>query len=536
MSETSKSDGSKKMKGRKYEARSRDLTETYSNHYLSGSMLKKINLSRIIAALAIAVSAGSARGQLFVRPAQRDVEQGAEVAKRVEQQIGLYSAPKTEAYLREVGAHLVAAVNDPRWKFSFEIVNQSEPNAFAIPGGSIYVSRGLLALVNREDELAGVLAHEIAHVTQRHSANQQRKGFLPGLLSVPGKVVGNVVGENLGALINAPIDTVGGAWLSRYSRGQESESDRIGIRTAARAGYDPLALAEMLRRLEQDAASRSGEERTFSIFDSHPMTDTRLKDIQSRAAALKPTTQSPLAPDAASLFAKLDGLWWGKNPDQGLFRKNQFLHPNFGFTLTFPEGWKHQNTPRYVISAHPKQEAVLLLGVAGAASDPEATGQKLIEKMRAKARVEPASTRKGSIGEFPAFVVTYLDRSGRAPAYLHFAWVAMAGKSYELIGLAPEKHREALRNAALSLRPLTEVERGGVTGKRLRIVRAREGERLESLGARSGNAWSSAYTALVNGLNMDADLREGQPVKIAREEQWSEAGSGDGLQPPGRSR
>jgi predicted Zn-dependent protease len=395
-------------------------------------------------------------------------------------------------------------------------VDQQEPNAFAIPGGGIYVSRGLLALVKREDELAGVLAHEIAHVTQRHSARQQRKGLLPGLLSLPGNVVGHVVGENLGALINAPIDTVGGAWLSHYSRGQESEADRIGIRTAAQAGYAPIALADILSRLEQDAARQTGQEHRFSIFDSHPMTETRMNDIRSRAAALTPATHASLAPDAASLFAKFDGMWWGENPDAGVFRKNQFLQPSIGFTITFPEGWKHQNTPRYVISAHPKQEAMLLLGIAGAASDPEAAGARLIERMRTKARVEPASTRKTSVGEFPAFVVTYLDRSGRAPAYLHFAWVAMGGKTYQMIGLSPETHREALRNAALSLRPLTDVERGAVTGKRLRIVAAREGERLENLSARSGNAWTPAYTALVNGLDAEADLKVGQLVKIAR--------------------
>lgn len=481
-----------------------------------------MNMKRALtqAAAAIVLLAVPAQSQWLGASADSDIKQGAEVAKLVEQQIGLYTLPKADAYLREVGGRLVTEVNDPRWKFSFQIVNQSEPNAFAIPGGGIYVSRGLLALCNREDELAGVLAHEIAHVTQRHSARQQRKGILPGLLSLPGNVVGGVVGENLGALINAPIDTVGGAWLSRYSRGQESESDRIGIRTAAQAGYDPIALADMLRRLEQDVASQTGSERKFSIFDSHPMTDTRFKEIQSRAAALKPANKPRLAPDAASLFAKLDGIWWGENPDEGIFRKNQFLQPTIGFTLTFPEGWKHQNTPQYVISTHPKQEAVLLLGIAGGASDPEAAGQQFIGKMRTKARVEPISTRKTTVGESPAFVVTYLDRSGRAAAYLHFAWVTMGGRTYQLIGLAPEKHREALRDAALSLRPLTDVERGAITGKRLRIVSARAGERLENLG-RSGNVWSPAYTALMNGLDMDANLSEGQLVKIAREERWT---------------
>lgn len=309
--------------------------------------------------------------------------------------------------------------------------------------------------------------------------------------------------------------------MSRYSRSQESEADRIGIRTAAQAGYDPAALADILRRLEQDVASQTGQERRFSIFDSHPMTETRLKDIQNRAAALTPATKPRIAPDTASLFAKLDGMWWGENPNAGVFRKDQFLQPSIGFTITFPGGWKHQNTPQYVISAHPKQEAVLLLGVAGEASDPEAAGQKLIQTMRTKARAEPISTRATSVGEFPAFVVSYLDRYGRAPAYLYFAWVAMGGKTYQLIGLVPEKHREALKNAALSLRPLTEVERGAVTGKRLRIVAARQGERLETLTARTGNVWSPAHTALVNGLNVEVDLREGQLVKIAREERWA---------------
>lgn len=466
--------------------------------------------------------ATSASAQLLGLSAKRDVEQGAEAAKMVERQIGLYSMPRTESYLREVGGRLVAVVNDPRWKFSFQIVNQPEPNAFAIPGGGIYISRGLLALINREDELAGVLAHEIAHVTERHSAKQQRKGILPGLLSLPGNVVGNVVGENLGALINVPIDTVGGAWMSHYSRADESESDRIGIRTAAQAGYDPLALADALRRLEQDVASQTGEERRFSIFDSHPMTGTRLKDIQKRASALTPASTPRLAPDAASFFAMLDGMWWGENPEDGVFRKDQFLQPAIGFAVTFPKGWKHQNTPQYVISVHPKQEAMLLLGVAGAASDPAATGERFIQRMRSEARIEPVSTRSASIGAFPAFVVTYLDRSGRVPSYLHFAWVSMAGTTYQLIGLAPEIHRETLRNAAISLRPLTDVERSGVTGKRLRVVAALKGERLEELGARTGNTWVPAYTALVNGVEVEAGLDEGKLIKIAREERWNE--------------
>jgi predicted Zn-dependent protease len=356
----------------------------------------------------------------------------------------------------------------------------------------------------------------MAHVTERHSAREQRRGILPGLLSLPGNVVGGVVSENLGALINAPIDRVGGAWLSHYSRGQEMDADRIGMRTAARAGYDPAALGGILARLERDVASQTGEERRFSMFDSHPMTETRLHDIQRNAASLRPAATPPIAGDTATLLGKLDGLWWGENPEAGVFRKNQFLQPTAGFTITFPDGWKHQNTPQYVISAQPSQEAVLLLGIASPASDPQVKAQTFIDQMRTRARIEPFSARATSLGEFPAYVVTYLDRSGRTSAYLHFAWVTMAGRTYHLIGMASENRREALKNAALTLRPMTEVERGSITGKRLRIVAARQGERLEDLDARSGNVWSPAYTALVNGLEAEAALKDGQLVKIAR--------------------
>jgi predicted Zn-dependent protease len=459
-----------------------------------------------------------ARAQLFLGPDSQDVKQGAEVARIVEQQIGICSNEKTTRYLQELTVRLVIAVNDQRWNFNFQIVDQAEPNAFAIPGGGIYVSRGLLVLVNREDELAGVLGHEMAHVTQRHSAKQQRKGLFSGLLSLPGKVVGGVVGDDLGAVINAPVAVLSGVRMSAYGRSQEKEADRIGIATATKAGYQPDALADILLRLDRDVASQSREERKFSIFDSHPMTETRLKNIQSQSGKLTPARTAAIAPTPAALYANLDGLWWGNNPETGQFEKDTFLQPVGGFAMRFPPGWKHRNTPQYVISAHPKQEAMLLLGIQGPSADPAVLGRKFVQKMREKARAEPASVSTTSIGEYPAFVVTYLDRSGGERVYLHLAWVAMGSKTYELIGLAPEKHRESLRNAALTLRPLTDIERAAVTGKRLRIVSAQEGDTLEKLGARAGNVWSPAYTALVNGLEPGERVREGRLFKIARQE------------------
>jgi predicted Zn-dependent protease len=269
---------------------------------------------------------------------------------------------------------------------------------------------------------------------------------------------------------------------------------------------------------DRAVASQTGQEQSFSIFDSHPMTETRLKDIRQRAAALTVAARSPLAPDTVSVWKKLDGIWWGQNPEAGVFHESQFLHPSIGFTITFPSGWKHRNTPQFVMAASPGQEALLMLGMAAGELDPQAAGEKLVQQMESRAGLRPASARKTSLGEFPAYVVTYQDRSGRAVAYLHFAWVAMGSKTYRLIGLAPENDEDVLRTAALTLRPLTDEERSTITGKRLRIFKAQPGEQLKALGNRSGNVWSSAYTALVNGLDADQSLAEGQWVKIAQTE------------------
>lgn len=476
---------------------------------------KRFRSSIILAGFVTCLLATGSSAQFFSTSTQRDIEQGAEVAKLVERQIGLCSLPVTEAYVRQVGERLTLVANDRRWKFSFQIVDQKEPNAFSIPGGGVYVSRGLLALLETEDELAGVLAHEIVHVTRRHSAREQRKGFLTGLFTVPGKLVG-VVNENWGTLINAPIETAGEAWLSHYSRTQETEADRLGIQIAAQAGYQPTALADILQRLARDVASQSGKERPFSIFDSHPMTETRLRDILHRASSLTAAARPPIAGDTAALFATLDGIWWGENPEAGVFHKDEFLQPTIGFGFTLPTGWKHRNTPQYVISRERDGEAMLMLGLVDISGAPESTGLRFIESVRERTRIKPISAETTTVGNLPAFVATYLNDSGRQRVYLQFLWVKMAERTYQLIGFATEQHLETMRKTAATLRLLSEDERAAVTGKRLRIVAPRPGERLADLAVRSGNVWSEDYTALANGLSAEAILAEGTLVKIAR--------------------
>jgi Zn-dependent protease with chaperone function len=217
-------------------------------------------------ALTIVITASAA----LPAAAQSDEQTGAEVAKQVEEKIGIYRAPVTAEYVEAIGSRLVGNLEDNPYTFKFHIVDQFDPNAFALLGGWVYVSRGLLVLANTEDELAGVIGHEIIHITERHSANRQRRGMFGGILKIPGAVVGAVVSEDLGNLLNAPINTVTQISLASYSRSQESESDRLGMRLAAESGYDPIALADILAHLQADVEMLTGERHKSSFFDSHP--------------------------------------------------------------------------------------------------------------------------------------------------------------------------------------------------------------------------------------------------------------------------
>ena len=180
--------------------------------------------------------------------------------------------------------------------FKFRVIDQAEPNAFATPGGYIFISRGLLALVNSEDELAGILAHEISHVTLRHHARQAQRGVLPSVLQMPGRAIGAVVGEDVGEVINAPLAAAGTAYLSSYSRAQEQEADRAGLQLAARAGYDPAALARALDNLDRP---------------SRCCTDTTARS--SRAASASSTAIRPRR-HASPISSAPPRSWRGNRP------------------------------------------------------------------------------------------------------------------------------------------------------------------------------------------------------------------------------
>jgi predicted Zn-dependent protease len=475
----------------------------------------------ILIALSIAgcaINPVSERPEVTLLSVEKERELGAEEARRIEAGMGLVTDASPLAYVQAVGGRV--AEHSPRQDvpYTFQIVNQPEPNAFAVPGGHIYVSRGLLVLANSEDELAGVLGHEVAHVAARHTVRTVNVAVVTSPIRIATGIAGlatSIVAPRLGKGIAGIGETASDLILAPHSRSQEREADDVGEDLAARAGYDPQGLPAILKTLEREEALRRGGPARQSFFATHPATPERVRDTESRAAKVQRGPASPVVGTQAEFLARLDGLLVGPDPAEGVFLESRFLQPELGFTLRFPAGWRTRNTPRAVIGHTSDQEAALLLTVAGKGEDPMAVA-RATEKEAGVRLLEKAVTLE--INGLKAVRSIAQVGSRRERTTLDLTWVAHGGVIYQLIGISPTSRFSAygrlFEESAQSFRPMTPADRAQIREARLRIVRARAGESLADLAWRTESTWKAEEIAVANGLPEDARLAGGQPVKV----------------------
>ena len=268
------------------------------------------------------------------------------------------------AYVNELGHRLRSVSETPSLPFTFTIVNSDEINAFALPGGYVYVTRGLMALANSEAELAGVIAHEIGHVTGRHAAQRYNQAVFAQLGAV-------VLSAATGSRAVSDLARFGvTAYVQGYSRDQEHEADELGVRYLGRAGYDPLAMADFLSkmgaqsRLAARIAGREGVEAEASLFLSHPRTADRV----TRAAAAAQINQAAgrqLGRDEYLLH--LARTLYGDDADQGFRRGREFAHPGLGFRFKVPPDFRMRNSSQALVATHRGGTAIRFDGAKVAA-------------------------------------------------------------------------------------------------------------------------------------------------------------------------
>jgi len=445
---------------------------------------------------------------------QQEIQLGAQAHQEVLKEYAAVDSPALQAYVNEVGQRLAKQSHRPHLKWHFTVVDSPDVNAFALPGGYVYLTRGIMAYLNSEAELAGVIGHEIGHVTARHGVRQQSAQTVAGVGAVLGSILVQGMNNQAGASL---LQTLAQAWTAGYGREHELESDRLGAEYLAETGYDPQAMIDVIGVLKNqelfaaEQAKRDGRKpRTYhGTFDTHPGNDTRLGQVVE--AANQYTVAIPRE-GRSDYLQKMAGVVFGDSPDQGLIRNNLLLHEKLGLAIQFPPGWRVQNRPDRVIALSPQGDALVELQQGPKHDKPLETLQKGV-KLDAGARYD-----SGKLSGYPAAFAAGAQQG--KPVVV--AAVVFNGTQYLIAGLALDKtvyerDRNALRGAINSFRAITPAERQAARPYVLQLITAQPGMTMASLARQSPlGADAESQLRLMNALYPSGEPKPGQRLKIVQ--------------------
>jgi predicted Zn-dependent protease len=444
------------------------------------------------------------RQQLNLIPESQEIEMGQQAAKQVSEQIGLYPEPKVTTYVDALGKKLGALSDRPNVPFQFHIADDSAVNAFALPGGPVFVTRGILAYMTSEAELATVVGHEIGHVAARHSVNQLSKQQVAQL----GLGIGSILSPSLqkyGQLAGAGL----GLLFLKYSREDEHQADELGFRYALKAGYDVRVMTDLFRLLEGVSQAGQGG-RLPEWLATHPNPENRLKTIEQRLEKTQ-MDYSQLAVNRDTYLNTINGIVFGENPRQGFFKGSTFFHPDLKFRIDFPSGWKTQNQPQAVASISPSQDAIFELAPTGESS-PQAAVQKF-----ASQDVQVVDPRTGNVNSFPAVSCRFQAQTQQGVLAGLAYFISYGGKTYALLGYTtPPKlssYEPIFQKSIDSFNELTDPEVLKVQPARIEVVKLSQPMTVAQFYAQYPSSIPLEQVALINGLDKNGTIPAGHWVK-----------------------
>jgi predicted Zn-dependent protease len=455
---------------------------------------------------------------------QADKQTGAKAHPEILNEFGgAYDSPKQADYVRRVGQKVAvqSGLSNTQSDFTITLLNSSVNNAFAIPGGYVYVTRQLMGLMNDEAELASVLGHETGHVAARHSQRRQNAATRNQVLGTLGQVLtGVLLGSNsqVGQLLNQGISGATQYFTLKFSRSQEYEADDLGVNYLFKAGYDPMASSTMLASLAAqsalDARVRNQDGRSVPEWAStHPDPGSRVTRAAQKAAA---TGAKNGVRNRDAFLAALDGALYDDDPKQGVIDGQVFKHPELKLTFTIPDGYAMSNGSQAVtISGNGGQAQFTGAGFDGdlnryvvsafsaltggkSTIDPAKVTTRQVNGLNAATATAAANTQSGQVD------VTIFAYAFDAKSAYHFVTIVPAGS-----GIGP------FSSMVQSMRRMTVAEAAAVKPRKIQVVTVKSGDTVASLAGRM--AYSSYQTErflTLNALTAGTALRPGQKVKL----------------------
>jgi predicted Zn-dependent protease len=466
-----------------------------------------------------------ATGKQFLTPVSetQEAQIGAEEHPKILAEFGGAYAEKANltAYVNQLGQAVAANAERKDVKYTFTLLNSDEINAFALPGGYVYITRGLLSLANNEAEVAGVLGHEVGHITARHTAARvgQAQGAQFGVIGAVllGQLLGgDTGGQLLGGLAQEGAET----YLGQYSQNQEFEADSLGVRYLSRASYDPQAMASFLdsmnnqTRLQASLAGNPEAADAYSMKQSHPRTPDRVQ----RAIA---QTNEPVADPQVNrdrFLQQIDGMLFGSDPKEGVVKGSSFIHPGLRFAFDAPQGMKLKNSPDAVIGQG--NNAAMIFDLASPAPSGALTqyvasqwqeGAKIsdVQSFQVNGMEAATGVATGTIsGTQVAIRMVAIRQSAKAVYRFMYATPPGSFKSMDQSFLA----------SAQSFREISAQDASGFQPKRIRVITVQPGDTIASLSQKMQVDEAPAeWFRVLNHLGANDQLQAGQKVKIVVE-------------------
>ncbi len=458
---------------------------------------------------ACAVNPVTGRRQLMLYSEQDEIAMGQQTHAQIQQQFGLYDDPELNAYVIRIAETMTGHTHRPELEYHFAVLDSPVVNAFAAPGGYIYVTRGILAMMNSEAELAVVLGHELGHVNARHSMSRLSNA----VLASAGLAVGSALSETFAGLAGLAGTGVQLLFL-QYSRDDEREADQLGVAYSRSGRYNPAKMIDFFATLEK-MGDMSGGQALPGFLSTHPLTSERIENTR----AMITEEDYGLNVRTSDYFKRIQGMVYGSDPRQGYVEEGSFYHPGLRFAYTFPGEWKVQNLPAQVIMVSPKEDAGIILQAEQNDQAPSAfAAQKAKDFEGASLRGEQGRNINGLAAYQQIWDGTQEDGT---KLRLHVTYIQYASYIYTFMGLSRvqeyDKYAPSFGATASSFRRLTDRRYLDRQPTRIKLVAADGRRTLQAIFQREGMAkelWPQF--AIMNSGELDQAPERGSTIKVIR--------------------